>query len=452
MKPNHSTAFTTAAGVLAAVFLAANAGAQSSEALLDTLVRKGILTEQEAEDLKADVAKENKQFVKVRAAGKDTASLDLYGDVRGRLEGFYSDDPDIVDRNRYRYRLRVGMTATLYDRFEAGFRLASGDLDGGIGSGIDPISSNQTFQNNGSRKGIFIDLAYGRFYAFTNATAMGMLTLGKIENPFTFSDMVFDGDYNPEGISMNFGYSPSESHSLRLNLGAFALDEIGGQSEDPYMIGAQARWDGTWAYDEAHKPKMQSSVGIAALSIAHPQNLTNNAVPNINRGNTRLAPTGVLAYNYNPIVADASLTYTFEKAPLYNGSFPVRLAGDFIYNPATSDRNRGYSLGVTFGKSGKRGTWDVGYRWKYLEGDAWFEEVVDSDFGAYYGVTQPNSGGGTGYFAGTNIKGHVVKVSYSPYNALTLSATWFKTKLVDEPSGGEDSDMNRVQVDALIKF
>jgi hypothetical protein len=68
-------------------------------------------------------------------------------------------------------------------------------------------------------------------------------------------------------------------------------------------------------------------------------------------------------------------------------------------------------------------------------------------------VPLPNSGVTTaGYGAGTNVKGHILKLSYSPMNSIVLSATWFKTKLIHEQPGGEDSDMNRVQVDALWKF
>jgi hypothetical protein len=48
--------------VLAAVFVVATAGpalAQDSNALINILVRKGILTEQEADDVRADLAKES---------------------------------------------------------------------------------------------------------------------------------------------------------------------------------------------------------------------------------------------------------------------------------------------------------------------------------------------------------------------------------------------------------
>src|SRR5688572_7652155 len=197
MKSKKLKWAATAASILASAVFATTGKAQQSEALLEVLVRKGILTEQEAEDLKADLARESKQYVKVRSAGKETISLDIYGDMRARMEGFYSDDPAIVDRTRSRYRLRLGMTATLFDRFEAGLRLTSSEANSTFGG--DPISGNTTFQDNGSKKFIYIDLAYGRWYAFTNQSFQSTLTLGKMENPFVLSDMVFDGDYTPEG-------------------------------------------------------------------------------------------------------------------------------------------------------------------------------------------------------------------------------------------------------------
>lgn len=449
MKKSSFAKTALTMGVAASTLLPSLLQAQQSEALLETLVRKGILTEQEAEDLKTDIARENRQYVKVRSAGKETVALDIYGDVRARYEGFYSDDPAMVDRSRYRYRLRLGMTATLFDRFEAGLRLSSSEASSSFGG--DSISGNTTFQDNGSKKFLYIDLAYGRFYAFSNQTFQTTLTVGKMENPFVYSDMVFDGDYTPEGLGLNMAWNLNEEHSLKFNAGVFALDEISGQSEDPWMGGAQVRWDGIWKYDEAHKPKIQSSVGLGALAITYGQSLTNGAVPNANRGNTRLAGSGALAHHYNPIVADAAFTYTFDKFPMYAGTFPVRVGADFIYNPAAPDRNRGMSAGVSFGKSGKRGTWDVGYRYKYLGGDAWYEELTDSDFGGFYQGTAP-TGGGTGYGAGTNVKGHILKASYSPYNSVTLTATWFKTKLIHEQANGSDSDMNRLQVDAAWKF
>ena len=161
----------------------------------------------------------------------------------------------------------------------------------------------------------------------------------------------------------------------------------------------------------------------------------------------------------SPIVADASLTYSLESFPLYKGAFPIKVGGEFLHNPAADSANSGYWAGIQFGKSGKKGTWDLSYRYKYLEGDAWYEEFVDSDFGAYYrsatAAPLPNRAtDGGGYRAGTNVKGHVVRASYSPYNGFTLGTSAFFTELVENPfeARGIDSGMTRLQVDASWKF
>ena len=183
-----------------------------------------------------------------------------------------------------------------------------------------------------------------------------------------------------------------------------------------------------------------------------------SGVPNINRGNTRtpvvttggVTTGGSLVYDYNPIIADASFTYTLESFPRYAAPFPIRVVGEYMYNPAAKHNNQAFAAGVTFGKSGRRGLWDLSYRYKFLEADAWYEELVDSDFGAFYEAAPP--GGATGYGAGTNTKGHIFRASYSPFDSLTLSVTYFLTELIDEVPDGSDSDIGRLQVDAMWRF
>lgn len=438
----------TTAGALALASLGVTAHAQSADALIDKLVEKGILTDSEARDLREEADKGFNTAYQVKSGMSDwVTALKINGDFRGRIEGFYADpDAEYTDRTRFRYRLRLGITAVLKDNFEIGLRLGSGDIDnaGGIASGIDPISTNQSMQNNASKKGIFIDMAYARWSFLNGPDWSGAATFGKMENPFVFSDMVFDGDYTPEGVGMQFAYLFNERQSLKLNAGGFILDEIGADSDDPFFTGAQLRWDGTWM------KWLSTSAGVAVLGIANEEALANSAVPNINRGNTRANPGGVLVYDYNPVVADLSVTFTLPEAPFYAGTFPIKVAGDVIHNPGADDDNTGFSAGVTFGKSGKKKSWEVGYTYKHLEGDAWYEEVTDSDFGAYY-QTAP-TGGSTGYQSGTNVKGHIVKLAYSPYDSLTLSGKWFATELINPSPSNSDSAMNRMQLDLQWKF
>lgn len=435
-----------------------NGHAQSVDSLLDKLVDKGVLSVKEANDLREESDKDFSKAYAAKSGMTDWVSaLKFNGDLRGRYESFYFDNAAGVDRQRFRYRMRFGVTATMADNFEAGFRLSSGEAATG-GSGGDPISGNTTFGDNASKKFVYLDLAYLKWTPLRTSEWQGSATIGKMENPFQFSDMVFDGDYTPEGAGMQLGYTINDHHTLKFNGGAFVLDEIGAQSEDPYLYGGQARLESVW------NNRWSSSVGVGWLAIENEQALANtvggtvNPVPNQNRGNTRgpSANTSVgplvdaLVYDFHPVIADASVTYTMDEFWHYKAAFPIKLAADFMHNPNAGTENTAWSAGVTFGKAGKKGLWELSYRYKYLEADAWYEELTDSDFGAYYQAAPV--GGAAGYGSGTNVKGHVIKASYSPYNALTLSATAFFTDLINQSPAASESSASRFQVDAVLKF
>ncbi len=458
MKQTHKQ-WATLAGVLAAVAGSTTARAQSADALLDKLVDKGILTPTEAKELREEADKDFTRAFQAKSGMPDwVTSLRFNGDLRGRIEYFHADNDVFKDRTRFRYRARFGVVSTMFDNFEAGLRLSSSEPASGGPAGGDPISGNTTLTDNGSRKFIYVDLAYGKWTMLNNASVFSALSVGKIANPFVFSDMIFDGDYNPEGIGEQIAFHISDAHDLKLNLGAFALDEIGADSDDPFMAGAQIRFDSKWS------PHLATTLGVAMLGIANDEALDASpagvwTVPNQNGGNTRVAdPTagriGRLAYNMNPIVADAAITYNLEKFFGYNALFPITLGGDVMYNPAAPNDagNKAFSAGITFGKAGKKGLWEIGYRYKYLGANSWWEEVVDSDFGALYEAAPPNSGASAGYVAGTNVRGHIISAGYSPADAFTFNVKYFITQLIRESPPGSDSDMGRLQVDANWKF
>jgi hypothetical protein len=443
------------AGAAALLALAARLPAQSADALIDKLVDKGILTVKEAQSLRDEADRNFTQALSVKNGMPDwVTSLKINGDVRGRFEGFYGENPLFIERDRLRYRIRLGIVATMADNLEAGFRLGSGEQTGGSSGnagamGGDPISNNTTMQDNGSKKFIYVDLAYGKWTPFKGPHFTGGFIIGKMENPLALSDLVFDPDYTPEGAALQFGCRFDDRHSLKFNGGCFIVDELSGSTRDPFYAGAQVRWDAAW------NARFNTTLGAAYLNVLDSGFITNSTVPNINRGNAHKAD-GTLAYDYYPFEVDASATWLLDSFPLYPGSFPIKVGGDYLYNagaPGHAD-NYGWSAGVTFGKSGKKGAWDLSYTYKWLGANAWWEELTDSDFGAFYGATNSpaNSGFNAGYGSGTNVKGHVVRFAYSPFNALTLSVKWFLTSLIDAYPGGSESGMDRVQVDAVWKF
>jgi hypothetical protein len=438
--------------------------AQSADALIDKLVDKGILTVKEAKDLRAEADKDFNSAYQVKSGMPDwVTSLRLNGDFRGRYDGTYNPAPAgpgvIDDRHRFRYRLRFGAVAAIRDNFEVGFRLSSSEAQGAFGG--DPISGNTSFADNGSKKFIYIDQAYAKWTALNTPDFSGILTVGKMENPFVFSEMIFDPDYTPEGAAINLAYNITDTQTLKFNGAGFMLDELSGDANDPFLAGAQLRWDATWA------PKIQTSLGGALLSIVNAKStlssegLSSANVPDVNNGNSRSAVAApaastVLDRTFTTFVGDASVTYTLSSFPMYHAAFPIKVGAEYAENLTTALRNKAYSFGATFGKAGKKGLWEVSYKWKELQGDFWYEELVDSDFGAYY-QTASKFATGTGYKAGTNLHGHVIKAQYSPYDSLTLSATVFLAEVIDTVTvapinSNYDSAVTRVQLDAIFKF
>lgn len=433
---------------LAAVICAVPAGmpsasAQSADALVDKLVEKGILTVKEAKDLREEADKGFNQAFQLKTGMPDwVKGWKLNGDLRGRYEGFFRDDPLFTDRHRLRYRLRAGITMDMFDDMEVGVRLTSGEASGAFGG--DPISGNTTFQDNGSKKFVYFDLVYAKWAPWNSGDGSMAFTVGKMENPFTFpSTVVFDKDYTPEGLAYELSYRLNSQHKLRLTTAGFMLDELGGTSRDPLMLGAQAHWDAKWA------DNWSSTLGVGTFNVVNPKSLTTASVPNQGRGNTRDA-AGSLVNNYQPIYVDAGVTWKRESFPGFKGAFPITVSGDFLHNPGADRDNQAYSIGLTLGKSGKKGLWDFNYRWTHLQADAWYEEFPESDFGAFY-TTAP-TGGTAGYQYGANVQGHWFKFSYSPFDCWTLSAAYFLTDLINPSPANSGSSIGRLQIDAVWKF
>ena len=189
------------AGVLAIGLGAAKA--QSDGALLDALVKKGVLSGKEADQIRASEEKDASMTPGEKISiSNSVQKLTIYGDARLRYEYInegpqsrvpiaattgtqYSPDNTV---ERYRYRLRVGADYTLTDHFTAGFELESNTA---------ADSANQSFGNGFGKADIGIGLVYLQYKPFDWLT----LTGGKQHNPLYTTDLTWDPDINPEGGS-----------------------------------------------------------------------------------------------------------------------------------------------------------------------------------------------------------------------------------------------------------
>jgi hypothetical protein len=454
-KNQKTTKVAIFAGAAALMALTPQVHAQTSvDALLNKLEQKGILSVDEAKELKAENATNSVNDFNAAMNAKFptpdwVTGYKLGGDFRGRFDNLSSSNPNSsasVDRERWRYRLRVGLTLSMKDNMEVGFRVASGDNS--QGSPSSPLSNNQTFAGNASKKLLYIDTAYGKWTPINDGTLMIAGIFGKMVNPFDASPMVFDPDYTPEGGALQTSYKLNDMQSLRFNGAAFVLDEVKTSDRDPFMYGGQMFLDSKWT------SRIGTTFGVSAYDIVHKGNLTHAYDTNL--GNTPVGGVsggtfpalGGYAANFNPIVGSGNITYTLDSFPLYNGAFPIKLAGEYMNNPGAHHNNEGWWGGFTLGKSGKKGTWDLSYRYERLEADAWWDQIVDDDNQAAF----PTSTTAAALAGGTDVKGHLVKFNYSITDALTFTFTSFINDLINDPVAGQKTDALHVMADLMWKF
>lgn len=137
----------------------------------------------------------------------------LSGDLRlrseshrrsGRLAG--------EDYSRGRVRVRLGLDATLDERWDLCFRFATG---GG------PTSTNQDLNAlNDDKAEFYVDRAFVRFHS--GDAAEFELLAGRMPRPYLSTLMLWDSDYNPDGLAEKLAFN-SGSSKLFLAAGQHVL-------------------------------------------------------------------------------------------------------------------------------------------------------------------------------------------------------------------------------------
>ena len=460
MKPK-TRKFINAAVILCVA--SATASGQSVDKLLHKLVEKGVLSEQDAADLgketeAEDAKKFDKQYARKTGLPDWVTSFKWSGDFRGRYEEQNAQDADFHVRDRYRIRARLGAYIGMADHFEVGIRLATGNPQtnpGGTLVGGQPITANQDLNSLESRKFIWLDAAYARWTPYDNGVWLASATIGKMDNPFQLSNMIWDYDIDPEGGALKLARGLGEHHTVSATGAFFVLDELNQSnpdgaptSHDPYVAGIQTLWDAKWT------PQIESSLGVTMFAINSHDALSAKQQPFYNAGNTRDPKTFALKYDFNPIIGTASFTYKLNCVPFYQGPFPIRPTFEYMENPGAPRNNVGYRAGIYIGKAGKKGNWEIDYRYQRLEADAWFDALTDDDNNAFFAKGNPQligTGKSEGIFGGTNIKGHWIAATYSFTDFLNGSTYFYlNDTIINAP--GKSGDAEHFMAELNFKF
>jgi hypothetical protein len=387
--------------------------------------------------------------------------------------------------NRTNFRARLGVDVNMTPGVSARIMLATGDDFG-------PISTNDTLGGGFFKRDIWLDKAWIRLQPFKGVD----LKLGRFENPFNASDLLFDEDVALDGVSLvlDTGTMLGKGVKLTARGGAFPIDY--GAPNYP-----------TFAFDKPKVPNktlfsgelqldakiddvaIRTSVGyhdfhgmqgrlsdpcqvevetFCSTDFLQPLFLTKGNTLSPLRQIVTINPNAslpqLLGYTFAYRVLNAELAVTL---PLDDDTL-VRATGSYVRNlgfdradicrfglAGRPYNNNGAGGGsfcaatnpATFvgGKNGyrgelivgaidplKRGEWRANAGYRYLQSDAVLDAFTDSDF----------------HLGGTNSKGYFIGGSYAVRNGLVLGARWLSANEISGPPLAIDV----LQIDIEARF
>ncbi|MFC4307978.1 putative porin [Steroidobacter flavus] len=347
-----------------------------------------------------------------KVASADGASkLNVTGDLRLRFQGDYSDD-DARARRSGQVRGRIGATYAVNDRVTLGARLVTGDAD-------DPNSTDVQMSNWDDDFQVALDLAYAQVN-FGDLNIFG----GKIPQPFTRTDLVWDGDVNPQGLSGVYKHKLGDGSALRAS-GLFFIVDEDAVAADSTMVGGQV------GYDTAQLGNFKFDVSAAYYDY------TLGSVVGADSGdfrNNRRKANGDYLSDFN--LGDLIVGATWSG---FGSRWPVRFVGDYVKNfgAETSD-DTGYGADLGIGRVTQQHDWRVTYGYSVAETDAVLGAFSHDNISI-----------------GTNYKLHALTVDYVPMPKTLLTAYWYHYKpdnALDAGTNAIGDWLDRVRVAFLVSF
>src|SRR5262252_7810369 len=225
--------------------------------------------------------------------------LELYGDIRLRYQynggetqnrGPVASPPangvagtnDWQERERERYRLRLGVRGTLMDDWFFGLRLETNNnaRSTNVTCGDDTASSTPggggPFEKNSDT--IYVGQAYGGYKGFPGF----IFTAGRMPNPLVYTRMVWDEDINPEGLAEQwkhtfvFGAEPAPPPSYSKDGKAV----VAAKPPEPFLKLDLFANFGQFVYDDSNPENPLGPRAVNSASAGGPTNQTGQLIPN----------------------------------------------------------------------------------------------------------------------------------------------------------------------------
>jgi Putative porin len=383
------------------------------------------------------------------------------------------------DRQQFRVRARIGISAEVNEWLSASLRLATGNL-------VNPVSTNQVLGNDFNKVALVLDRAWLDFHPDARWAVRG----GRMPAPWQSTELVWDEDLGFDGLSGTYRHEWSPRLQQFGTLGAFAISNTDfnypasslskENSRDKWLLGAQTglqwRFDDRLAVHAAiayydfvdYEGELSAPCYAPTTAVACETDISRPGF--LQKGNTLfglrdlvvLAPTDptyqyfglasefrVLDLNLRVdrrlegdahLILEADFAYNLgydedrieALVPVNNfGSCP---AGDPACTPGFEGGGYAYLLNLIWGvpKIVSAGQWNVFAGYRRLESDAVPDAFTDSDF----------------HLGGTNAKGYHLGMAYGLATNTWLSARWLSATEVT----GAPLSIDVLQLDLNTRF
>ena len=408
----------------------------TTEDLVNALVTKGILTEDEAALLTKKHAGETKaRDQKVKSKLSISKYLDegkLYGDIRVRQEWRGADEyggSDSVDRSRQRYKITLGFKTKISENWFTDLALSMGSKgrsdNATLGSGGD----------QGNKEELFVKRA------MIGWAVNDWLTLqaGRIKNPLYTKPMIWDKDLTWDGVSWKTKYKMSKQTTISTTGGVNTVTGDDTQTsmfdddkDSQYQLSAQVI--GKHKFDKKSGPS--AKVG-----------LTYTMYTNDDDDGDIFDPTNIGQPAQNALNDLSLIEIPADYKMMVKPGLGMTVFGDYAYNIDGDDRrkawinsngggnnggaddNSAFMLGLGFGSYKDFKALDKGKQkkgdWK---GNLWYQEV-----GTY--SVDPNHVDSDIFDSKVNLKGIAFKGQYMIEDNVKFNIAYAHGEINDKSVG-----------------
>jgi len=423
-----------------ALVLAGSVRAQDSGPLLNLLVKKGLISDQESEDLRAELVKD---FGANTSAGKLNLSsslveMKLSGDLRMRYE-YNNQVPELAsggalvrnETSRQRFRFRFNDDVLLQKGWSAGFALETGQASD---------SANQTFVGAADDYGVYVARAYIGWQPNLNWS----FVIGKQKNPFYATEMRWDADISPQGVSELYRYFVGAKDTFEVRAMQHAVEDRaevnpGPLGRDTWMFEQQA------VYTHWFAPENLSSVILALGYTTYNQSTITTAPLNS-------APFAgsVRAQKYVTFAGEVNF------ANVNGAGTQFKAYWDSSHNTEASNRvYQVYGLNPALFSKGAD-AWLAGLGYAYGTGKVQGDYSAKLDYRSVgIGSIDPNWNDSDWGFSKLNQKGFKLALAYNVTDFTNFNVTYFDTKIKQKGMTFSLGNLDRSQellVDLVVKF